>query len=43
MLWAKCGKILTDKSGKVINCDDCTCPYWGIFVFLNRSYNKDTG
>lgn len=43
MIWIKCGKVVTDKSGKVINCDDCPCPYWGIFAFLNRSYNKDTG
>lgn len=43
MFWIKCGKIVTDKSGKLINCDECPCPYWGIFVFLNRSYNKNTG
>ena len=42
MFWEKCGKILT-KNGKIVDCRDCPCGYWALFVFKSRSYNQDTG
>lgn len=43
MFWEKCGKIIADAGGKLIDCDNCPCPYWAIFAFISRSYNKETG
>ena len=38
MFWQKCGKLLTDSNGYLINCDTCPCPYWAVFVFVVRWY-----
>ena len=42
MFWEKCGKILT-QDGSVVNCRDCPCGYWALFVFKSRSYDQNTG
>ena len=42
MFWEKCGKILT-QNGEIVNCRDCPCGYWALFVFKSRSYNQETG
>lgn len=42
MFWEKCGKIIADTAGKLIDCDNCPCPYWGLFVFVTRSYDRKT-
>lgn len=34
MFWRKCGKLISTSpnGGSLINCDECPCPYYGIFV-----------
>jgi hypothetical protein len=42
MFWEKCGKILTDDSGSIVNCDYSPCGYYSVFGIKFRYLNKDT-
>lgn len=42
MFWAKCGKILTDQSGAVVNCDVSPCGFYTVLGFKYRYLNQDT-
>lgn len=41
MIWAKCGKILTDGN-KVINCPSNPCGWYSVFGIKYRYLNQDT-
>lgn len=41
--WTKCGKLLTNGGGTLINCRTCPCGYYGLFVFVARSINGPQG
>lgn len=37
MFWEKCGKLIADSSGKLIDCDFSPCPAYAVFAFVERS------
>jgi len=39
----KCGKLLTNSGGTLINCRTCPCGYYGLFVFVSRSIDGPNG
>lgn len=32
MFWRKCGKLMVNPDGKLSNCPECPCGYYGLFV-----------
>lgn len=42
MLWAKCGKILTNENGTIINCPSNPCGYYSVFGIKYRWLNSET-
>ena len=38
MFWQKCGKLLANSNGHLINCDTCPCPYFAVFAAFAQHY-----
>lgn len=43
MFWRKCGKLIATSptGGSLINCDECPCPYYGIFFVTQYATTYD--
>lgn len=42
MFWAKCGKILTNENGTIINCPSNPCGYYSVFGIKYRWLDSET-
>lgn len=38
MFWRKCGKLMINPDGKLSNCPECPCGYYGLFVFEHYTH-----
>lgn len=46
MFWRKCGKLMVNPDGKLSNCPECPCGYYGLFVmvyYMHSLKNRPSG
>lgn len=46
MFWRKCGKLMVNPDGKLSNCPECPCGYYGLFVleyYMHSLDNRPSG